>query len=98
MVGVVRFELTTCTLSECRANQLRHTPIEILVLKCFSDVRYYIKMAPLRGTEESSAAISCSPGFAVHIPIAHALSAFANYNPVCGIDEIFTRVSSPQDF
>ena len=98
LVGVVRFELTTCTLSECRANQLRHTPIELLVLKCFSDVGYYIKMAPLRGTEESSAAISCSPGFAIHIPIAHALSAFANYNPVCGIDEIFTRVSSLQDF
>ena len=82
LVGVVRFELTTCTLSECRANQLRHTPIELLVLKCFSDVGYYIKMAPLRGTEESSAAISCSPGFAIHIPIAHALSAFANYNPI----------------
>lgn len=98
VVGVVRFELTTCTLSECRANQLRHTPIELLVLKYFSDVGYYIKMAPLRGTEESSAAISCSPGLAVHIPIAHALSAFANYNPVCGIDEIFTRVSSTQDF
>lgn len=55
-------------------------------------------MAPLRGTEGSSAAISCSPELAAHIPIVHALSAFANYNPVCGIDEIFTRVSSPQDF
>lgn len=85
MVGVVRLELTTCTLSECRANQLRHTPIELLVLKCFSDVGYYIKMAPLRGTEESSAAISCSPELAVHIPIAHALSAFANYNPIVGL-------------
>ena len=84
-VGVVRFELTTCTLSECRANLLRHTPIELLVLKCFSDVGYYIKMAPLRGIEESSAAISCSPGLAVHILIAHALSAFANYNPTVGL-------------
>ena len=32
-VEMVRFELTTCTLSECRANLLRHTPVVEATLK-----------------------------------------------------------------
>ena len=36
-VGVVRFELTTCTLSECRANLLRHTPVVEATLKAYSN-------------------------------------------------------------
>ena len=37
-VGVVRFELTTCTLSECRANLLRHTPVVEATLKDYSTI------------------------------------------------------------